>query len=211
MRSSSGIARMTVASRYHVLFRERSDGHWDYFPKGHKGPGYQVNTAQRERLLQLIKYERFCYVIAIMTILVVFALMAAGALGMWFLRWGWVAMPLMWFGLLSPIALLNFRRRRALKDAAPAPNTMTLEELRFRAADLLPTLRILLWLLFFLVLVACSLAVAYAGYVFDDSIMIVGGVVLASIYGRSVWNWALIYRLRCHLHKSRQTVPFVFD
>lgn len=202
---------MAVASRYHVLFRERSDGYWDYFPRGHRGPGYQVNAAQCERLIELLKYERLNYVTAIAVVLGAFALMIAGAVDMWFVKWGPLVMPLLWYALLSPTWLLKDRERRLIGDAAQPQGTMTLEELRYRSADLLPTPRILLWLLFFVTLVACALVIAYGGYVFDNLILLVGGIVVACIFGRNVWHWAQVYRGRRWLLESRKGVPLVFD
>src|SRR5204863_7683091 len=39
-----------VSGLIRQVFRERSDGKWDYFPRGFGQPGYRVDLAMRERI-----------------------------------------------------------------------------------------------------------------------------------------------------------------
>ena len=114
-----------------VGFRERTDGDWDYFPRGTWGRGYRVTAAQRTELRQAMRpyYKAFVFAAVALVLAQPLIVPLAGKLAV-------PALALLAILAIVPWSILwRTRRRRILGDAPPAESRLTLADVQQTTAE----------------------------------------------------------------------------
>jgi len=111
-----------------VGFRERSDGDWDYFPRGIWGRGYRVTAVQRAELRQAMRphYKAFFFIVVALVLVQAFIAPLAGKLAV-----GAVAL----LAIVPWNIVWRTRRRRILGDAPPTEGRLTLSDMQQTTAE----------------------------------------------------------------------------
>jgi hypothetical protein len=171
-----------------VGFRERTDGDWDYFPRGIWGRGYRVTAVQRAELRQAMRPYYKAFVFAVVALVLAQALIVplAGELAIAAFA------PLTILAILAIVPwsiVWRTRRRRILGDAPPAESRLTLAEVQQTKAEHISEGQALLLLITgpFMTLGA---AVALIGAWRGGGDMETLGFALAGILFSGVYTWS---------------------
>lgn len=194
-----------------ALFRERPDGDSDYFPETHEECGYRVIAAQKEQLLKLMRREQRAAVAVIALTLLCFPSASFPMIDSRYTSGFLLAAAIAFFTQIVVMVLSRATRRRLLKSLPRSLSTMTNEDLRYRIAENVPTVRIVLWCLLYLMFVVLGISMARQALIRDDLLMLLVAISFMWGFGRLLRDWVQILRARCRILKWRRNAPLVFD